>query len=77
MKYNKLPDMHGMSMDEIKVICLEKGIEAEFHDLSNGRYDYPVKRAVRYKIIKKDSREVLVCDITGFPTLNYEQKQQN
>jgi hypothetical protein len=64
-----------MTEDEAESICKGLGIDVVFNDLSNGRYDYPLKRVVRYKIETKESGEVLVCDITGFPTLNYEQKK--
>ena len=74
MKYNSLPDLTAMTKAEVESVCRELDIKVIFNDLSNGRYDYPLKRAVRYKIVKKESGEVLVCDITGFPTLNYEQK---
>ena len=74
MKYKNLPDFTAMTREEAEDICRELGIQAVFNDLSNGRYDYPLKRVVRYKIETKESGEVLVLDITGFPTLNYEQK---
>ncbi len=64
-----------MTAEEVESICDEIGIKVQFNDLSNGRYDYPLRRAVRYKLVRKESGEVLVCDITGFPTLNYEQKE--
>jgi hypothetical protein len=64
-----------MTREEVEHICKNFGVEVIFNDLSNGRYDYPLKRVVRYKIEAKESGEVLVCDITGFPTLNYEQKK--
>ncbi len=76
MKFNELPELTAMTQEEIKCICDNLGIEVIFNDLSNGRYDYALKRALRYKIEKKDCGEVLVCDITGFPTLNYEQKKR-
>lgn len=75
MKYSDLPDLTAMTEEEAKAVCKDLDIEAVFNDLSNGRYDYPLKRVVRYKIETKESGEVLVCDITGFPTLNYEQNK--
>ena len=74
MKYSSLPDLTAMTPGEVERICGALCIEAVFNDLSNGRYDYPLKRVIRYKTETKESGEVLVCDITGFPTLNYEQK---
>ena len=75
MKYNDVPSLYAMTREQAQKTCAELGIKVEFHSLSNGRYDFPCQRVVRYKIEKKESGEVLVCDITGFPTLNYEQKK--
>lgn len=74
MKYNDLPDFTAMTIEEVEDVCENIGIDVIFNDLSNGRHEFPLKRVVRYKIKKKESGEVIVCDITGFPTLNYEQK---
>jgi hypothetical protein len=64
-----------MSVEEVSDFCKDNDFKLKVNNLSNGRYDYQLKRVIRYKIDKKDSREVLVIDVTGFPTLNYEQKQ--
>lgn len=72
MKFSDLPDLTAMHQSEAEQLC--KNIEGiiTFKHISNGRYKYSQKRVVRYQINIEDSREELVCEITGFPTLDYE-----
>ncbi|MCK5128785.1 MAG: hypothetical protein KAQ68_02945 [Clostridiales bacterium] len=76
MKFKDLPDLTAMYREEVEELCKDIDGDVEYIHISTGKHIYDTKRVIRYKIINKESRETLVVEMTGFPTIEYEDIQK-